>query len=395
MSTWEESIHFEVWTPNLSERVWVGDPESFSFTFRHNQQPSGSLTLPGDHRTRRRLNVEGCRYRFYYQDEFGSSGVIRSYSKQGVGHSTDFSYTLIDDWRLFTRMIGLPVPGAAGNNQGAAEYHRVSGPAETAVKDLLTANLTRTATVGLPVTVTATAGRGTNVTIQTRWQKIADKVFPVADLHGVGFTVRHLSGAGLTVDAYAPVTWPIRMSEDAGTIIASTYTRSLPEVTRVYVGAGGDGTSRVTRGPFINTDAETRIHDWIEDFVDARDINPADANLEALIAERAQDALAAGSFRAGISLDLAETPNYLYGGPKGVHVGDRIPYVLEPQDEETTNAQVPVLTDVLRSATLSLTPSSGLTVTPVIGDRTDDPDEVLNRSIATVARRQRTKAGEA
>lgn len=390
-----EALSFEVWQPDLSERVWLGDPEQFTFTARHNGQPTGSLTLPGDHRYRRRMNVEGCRYRCYYQDEFLSSGQIRTYQKQGVADTSTFTYTLVDDWRLFTRLVGLPVPGSAANSQGAAEYDVRTGPAESVVKSLLTANLARNSGVGIPVTVAATAGRGGTITVQIRWQKVADRVFPVADLAGVGFTVRHLSGSSLTVDAYEPTTWPIRLSEDAGTILASSYTRSLPDVTRVFVGAGGDGTSRVTRGPFVNTDAESRTHDWIEDFVDARDIDPADPNLTTLIAARAAEALGAGSFKAGLSVDLAETPHYRYGGSDGVHVGDLIPFVLEDYPEDVANDDVVVLTDVLRSATLSMTPANGVVVDPTVGDRSDDPDEVLNAAVAAIARRQRIKAGEA
>lgn len=389
----DEAFEFQVWSPDLAERVWVRDPESLTFTARHNGQPAGSVVLAGDHKRRRRMNVDGCRYRLLYQDEHLSSGQVRMVKKEGVGNESTFTYTLLDDWRLFTRLLGIPVPGSAATSQGAAEYHTVTDDAESAVKQVLTANLARLAGVGVPVTVATSLGRGATVTLTHRFHYLADRILPVVDLAGVGFTVRHV-GAGLVVDAYEPTTWPIRMSEDGGTILASSWSRALPELTRVYVGAGGEGTARVFRGPFINSTAEAALHDWIEGFVDARDISPTDTNLTALVAARAADALGQGSFKAGLSIDLAETPNYRYGGADGLHVGDRVPFVMEDYDEDTANDDVVVLTDVLRSVTLGLSPTNGITVKPTIGDRTDDPDDTLNGAVAAVARRQRVKAGE-
>lgn len=360
---------------------WVGDPELLTVTPRHNQQPTGELTLAAGHPKLPLLLADGARVVVHYRDEYTLGGPVRLVSSEGAGPGRRYAFQILDYWHILADVLGLPVPGATYAGQGASEYDTRTGPAETVVKGFLTANLPRlSAAFAAPVTVAPDLGRGDDVTVQMRMHPLADRLFPVVDQAGIGITVRQTL-TGLVVDCYEPQTWPLLLSEDGGTLTANDWSLAPPTVTRVWVGADGEGTTRVFRGPFVNAAAEALLGSPIERFVDARDLKSSDPDFEALVAARANEELAAGASQAGLSVQLLESDTFAYGGPNGVHVGDRVPIELQPGVE---------ITDVLRSATLSWG-REGARVTPVIGDRRDDPNEALVRSVARVQRAVRTQ----
>lgn len=91
------------------------------------------------------------------------------------------------------------------------------------------------------------------------------------------------------------------------------------------------------------------------------------------------DALLAGAPRAGLTLTLSETDVFRYDptGVNGVRVGDTIDFEL---------ASGVVIRERLREIEVSWTPDQGLTTTPVVGERQDDPSRTFAKAIATLAR---------
>ena len=73
---------------------------------------------------------------------------------------------------------------------------------------------------------------------------------------------------------------------------------------------------------------------------------------------------------AGLSLELTETKHFRYGGD-GLRVGDRVTAMIGGQP----------YTDVLREVQLSWDTKDGDTATPIIGERKDDTDTQLAKSI--------------
>lgn len=388
MSAVESPFEVVVYDKNLQRIGWLGDPLSIVATPRHNEQPSASITVPADHRLARALATPGTRVVVLYQDEQEVAGPVHLI-EAGRGQAGVATRTMHvrDDWSIFGRLLGWPNPAGDINAQGDDGTHDVrTGPAETVLKGFLSANLARIGAGAhhLPVTIAPDQGRGATVTVQARMQPLRDRLFPVVDQAGIGVTVRQTL-TGLVVDCYEPVDFPLVLSEDGGSLIGNEWSLRAPEVTRVIVGADGQGDSRVFRGPFVNTTAETTYRTVSETFVDARDLKSTDPNFTALVQARANEVLAEGAARSGLSVRLAETDVFRYGGPLGVRVGDRVPVELEPETD--TEAAV-VITDVLRSATLTWS-AAGVNVTPLVGDRVDDPEQTLARALAAVARRQR------
>lgn len=360
-------VEVELWDKTRTQRVWAGDPTLLTATPRHNQQPTGSLTLPADHDRAAFARQKGARVVVRYRGEHLLSGPIRSCRASGrVRAQRQLTFEIADDWRLLSRLLAWQVPGAAITAQSSAEYHVLTGPAETVAKTLLGAAITRT---GAPITVAPDLGRGATITVRARMSLPSDLLPALLDQAGIGLTVRQL-GSTLVLDAYEPQPWPGRLSEAAGTLASVEWSEAAPGATRVVLGADGDGTARVYRR-LVDATLETQYGDVVEVFVDARDLKSTDPGFEATATARMQEALAQGRPLVGLQIALAEAGRFRYGGASGVHVGDVLTVEIDPG--------VPV-TDVLRAATLTWD-RTGARVTPVVGERTGDVVDQLGRAI--------------
>lgn len=374
-----DDVEVLVYDKDFVRTGFIGDPLVLTATPRHNQQPTASITLAGNHPKIPLLYDKGSRCVIRYRDEHMVGGVTRLRGGEGIGAGKTVTFQIEDDWRLLKRIIARQVPASPITNQSAAEYRVLSGPAETVVKTLLAAEITR---LGLPVTVATDEARGGTIEVKARMDYPADVLFPLADQAGIGVTVRQ-SGAGLVLDCYEPTTWPINLSEAGGTILDGSWSLMPPEMTRVVGMFDGDGTARVYR-QLINAALEAEWGDVIEGVIDARDLKHTDPGFEAAATARMQAALDAAVAKAGLSLTLAETSVFRYGGTgtrRGVHVGDILTAEL---------AAGVTVTDVLREATLTWS-DEGAHVTPVVGERRDDPTTAIVRAVAALGRSLRTR----
>ena len=370
MST--SDVQVEVWDKSRTERVWVGDPIRLVATPRHNQQPTGSITLPIGSGHFARLEAHGARVVVRHRGEHLMSGPVRQMRVEGARPERAATFEIEDDWRLLTRLLAWPVPAQPITNQGGAEHHVLTGPAETVVKTLLGAAITRT---GQPITVAPSLGRGSTITVRARMVPPADVLLPLIDQAGIGVTVRQV-GSQMVLDVYEPTTWPGVLSERARTITELSWSREAPTATRVVLGADGDGTARTFRR-LIDSAREAEWGDVVEVFVDARDLKHTEPGFEAEATARMQEALAAGAPLTGLTVSLAEAGRFVYGGANGVRVGDRVPVELIPG--------APPVVDVLRAATLTWD-RTGVRVTPQIGERRDDPSDATARAIKAMHR---------
>lgn len=363
---------------------WVMNPLESTVTPRWAALGTAELVVPPDHPYSGRLAEKGCRAVIELNtswdvDDVDAAptwvhlvgGPVRGLTVEGVGAAQRLTARVEDDWRLLARVLGWQVPGSAIGAQSGAEYDVVTGPAETVVKTLVTANaVTR---LGLPVTVAPDLGRGAEITTSLRMHPLVDRLYSAVDQAGIGVTVTQ-SGDGLLVDVREPVVHSRVMTVASGAMRSATLDRAAPTATRAVGGGQGEGTDREFRS-LVDSARESQWGDVIEVFVDARDTaDPAE--LDARLAQ----ALADGAPRSGISLTLADTPSLRYG--RDLLVGDTVSVDIDGQ----------TYTDTLRSARLTWDPSAGLQVVPQIGERSDDPDEQLGRLIGRVLRDQRDLA---
>lgn len=345
---------------------FIGDPVSVSMTLRHNGQSAATVEIPADHQRIGHLMTPGVRLVIERDPGIYLSGPIMGRAGSGDPGGT-VTLDVEDDWRLLTRILGWPVPTQPITNQGSATaYDTRTGPAETVLKWFTSRNITR---LGLPVTVAPDLARGASMSAQLRMHRLADRLLPTIDQAGIGVSVRQ-SGSGLRLDCYAPTVRTREITPSSGIVRSWSWQQSGPTVTRTVIGGQGEGTAREFRRR-IATAVETEWADITEAFVDARDTNVA-VELDA----RGDAALLEGAPKTGLTMELAETGPFKYG--IAVSVGDRVTTRLVPG--------APAITDILREVSLTWTASDGLIITPVIGERADDPNQTFARAVASVAR---------
>lgn len=361
----ESPFVITLYDKSYARQGWLGDPEELDCSVVHNDVGDARITVSAKNRKLPLLMERGARAVIEYEDEYLIGGKIRVKSGKGPSVDGSMSFRVLDDFRLLKRIEGWPVPSAPLNAQ-VNEYHTLSGPAETVVKAAVQANAIDRA--GEPVTCAPDLGRGDNITAAFRFHPLYDRLFPAVDTAGIGVTVRQ-SGAGLVVDCYEPQLHPRELSEYGGTILGWDWETSEAEATHLIIGGQGEGVAR-TFQEFPNAALAAAIGERIEVFRDARDSGDGD-----VYAERAAETFAETAPKAGLSVTLAETSVFRYGGPGGVHVGDRVN--LRVGDGLT-------ITDTLRSVHLTWG-TNGIEVTPSVGDVEDNPDQQLAKALSSVA----------
>lgn len=379
----EAPFKIAVYDKSMQRRGWIGDPEEVRFSPKFNGVGMVEITVSSNHVRVPDLMKAGARVVVTYAGTETISGPVRGRSGAGPALQSKMTFTIEDDIRLLWRVLGWAAPTRPVTNQGDDEtaYWRATGRAETIVKNAVRANaVTR---LGLPVRIAPDLGRGQNIPggVSLRFHPIADRVLTPVEQAGLGVSVRQdgpdTKGTGLVMDVYEPRQFPRALSEAGGTIKDWKWNQSPPEATRVVAGGAGEGTAR----EFYTTANTARESDWgdmIEVFRDARD-----AETTATLVARAAETLSEGAPTSGLSLTLAETPIFRYGGAGGVRVGDTVTARLANGVE---------ITDVLREATITWTADDGLNVTPVVGDITDDPTQEIADAVSRLASATRSQA---
>lgn len=357
-----------VFDKDFSRLGWVNSPQSLKVNVRHNAVSTATFSIDADHPRAEDLLTSGVRVHIDYDGKRIVGGPVRSWAGKGPARSAVLTFTVEDDWRLLTRVLGWPVPTAPLTAQ-TSEYDTRTGPAETVAKAVIAANVAR---LGLPVTVAPSLGRGSSITAAFRFHPLADRLLPLITQAGIGLTVRQ-EGAGFVVDAYAPAAYPRTLSEASGVVQAWEWTHEAPRATRTVVGAGGEGVDRYL-SEYVSVATEVEWGDVVEVFTDARNVKTDDPDLARLVVESAAQTLVEGATRAGLKVTLSETETFRYG--RTVSVGDTVRMEVGPGI---------TVEDVLLDATLTWDVASGVNVSPVIGDRAD-VSTLYARAVSTLAR---------
>ena len=366
----ENPFTIEVYNGSYQRKGTVGNPASLTVNPRHNQRPTATIEVPSDHLRLADLAAPDARVIIRYDGAFLLSGKVRLRSGQGPASVGTVTFNVVDDFRLLERMLGWANPTHALDTQGTdAAFDTRTGPAESVLKGYVSANL---AAPGRnwwePVTVAASLGRGSTITGKIRFTPLGDTLLPLVDKAGIGVTVQQ-QGAGLVVDCYQPRVYGRTLSEASGVVQEWSWSEADPEGTRMIAGGPDAGTNRTFR-QVIDAGLETKYKDIIEVFTDA-----GDATGSTDLIAKATTALADLAPKAGLSLKLSETNTFRYDptGVNGIRVGDIVRVEVGPGV---------IVEDVLREVALEWTTDNGLVVTPMVGDKQDDPNTTLARQVA-------------
>lgn len=355
-------------TPEATEwlGVWNG-AGSLTFTVLADSPRIAALTAPGA-RVVATLNRPG-----FAAPKVLISGPVMERRGIGMTEIPERIFTVADDARIFDEIVCWPVPGAAITAQGTADYHVVSGPAETVLRTLVSANAPRQ---GVPVDVAASAGLGPTMTAKVRMHLLSDKIIPRISSLGLGVKVQQDPDEAVRrLLTWIPTTHTKVLTEESGIVLpGAEFAIQAPSATRVIVGAGGEGTARVFR-EIVDAPLEAAWGVSRSIFLDARDIAPTDPNLSALIAERAAEALAENAAMTSLKIELVETDNWQFGVT--FELGDIVPIRLVGES---------VMTDRINEVQLSWQAGSGLEITPRIGAWEESPSDRLQKLVAKALR---------
>jgi hypothetical protein len=341
---------------------------SLSGTARYNALSAATLQVHPGHKRAAALQAPGSRLIINFRGRTLMSGKTLLVDGEGPGKDSHLSFEIEDDFRIFTNFLGWPVPANAISNQNA-EYHTLTGAAETVAKTLVTANVVPRAVY--PVTVVASAGRGATITAMLRFDYLAEKLFPAVDFAGVGMTAFLLpDGSSIQVDAFTPTDRTATPLTVASRVIQGyKFGVQAPTATGGVLGGQGEGVLRDFR-TFEDAAREAAWGDTIEVFRDARDTSDA-----AVWTKREAETLGEGAPQYWAEVKLAEAGKFRIGGTGGYWLGDKV------------TADVGVIapiTDVLREITYSVT-TEGVKLGATVG-RKNDPEEATMKAIATLTR---------
>lgn len=279
------SLRFVVYDAQRVRRGWVmaGSPlhpvlQEAHVVLRHTAQSSAELVVDADHHLVPVLGEHGARVVVEHQRPGAWAQIMsgRVKTRKGSGFPPSRTYTIADDRRILWDLRAWPSPDRPITAQDRVTHWRMTGPAETVAKALIEQNAARYKT---PVVIAPDQGRGTTIEVETRFDRLSDVLVDRLDAAGLGISVILApDGAALHVDVYSKRIQPVPLSDRAGVIVDKdpTFSDSEPTVTRIIVGAGGEGTKRVL-SEHIDTARETEWGELvIEDWVDATDLKPGD-----------------------------------------------------------------------------------------------------------------------
>jgi hypothetical protein len=433
----ESPFEMIVYDKNLEFTGFVVDPVYCNFVPSWHNQGYGSFMLASDNPHSEAVQAKGARVGVRYKGQHLMSGPIRSYRGDLAGGGEQLIYQMLDDRRLLVNTLAFVAPRhgleatsltdfgqawrpegglspVAGTVVGQTPYFLwPNGSAvtdgltitssEQAIKYIIEENLVKR--LGRNVTMMPNLGRGgdpTAILPVIRQESIAEAIQPIMNFSGLSVKLwQEPYGTTIFVDVVEPGVWEQELTPKSGIINSGVYSLAAPTITRPIIGGPGETSSRVfggIEGIGNQTQAEEDYNDVIEVFREASTFDfvwpegledrfkvpkyypfraAADdlATFYAYMSQASATGLVDGAARASLELQLAETVSFHFGGSDGIQLGDTITVLASGQK----------FTNQVTEAQLVFTRDKGFTATPLVGQRSDDPDVVLARALANVA----------
>lgn len=216
-----------------------------------------------------------------------------------------------------------------------------------------------------------------------------------------------------TVKFFEPRVWPVTLTPDAGTVVDGSWAQTAPNATDVIVGGPGELSARAFTG---QSDVDLSLL-WGERIEVFREATNAPVEWPAAVAEALRvvkyyllrpevptpqkeafaralataglDALADGQVTSGVTAQIAESEGFRFTGaidpgsgvPRGFAVGDVV--TIAPSAAAAYSGLT--FTDRITEVTVSVSRDRGVTVTPQVGQRNDDPDVRLALAVRALA----------
>lgn len=439
----ESPFDITVYDKAFAFKGFVVDPTYVNMVPSWWNQGYMSFMLAADNPHSAALQAKGARVVVHYKGKHVMSGPVRSRRGDLVGaKGATITYQVLDDRRVLVNTLAWVRPdqplaasslsdlGQAWLREGetatipgkvvhqysyfrwpdgsaAAGGHAPMASAEEAIKYLCRINFEA---IGLPITILPNQGRGGNPSSYlpiVRMEPLSEAIQPIMNRSGLSTRIwQEKNGTGLLMDVVEPGEWTQELTPESGVISEGVYAVNAPDVTRVVVGGPGQTAGRIFGGQTdrsSRTSLENTWGDVVEVFRESGSFDfawpeglddefkvpkyykyqvAADefAKLAKLLTNTRDLALEEFPELSSLAMTLSETETFHYGGPDGVQLGDRIKVRASGQlfENQITEAQIVFTRD------------RGLVINPLVGQIEDDPDVVLAKALANVAKALRT-----
>lgn len=285
------------------------------------------------------------------------SGPITSQTLKKDKGLSERTYVGTSDLALLSDRVTYPNPKAKPGSQDTA-YYKQTGPAETLIKQLITANAGAEA---LPerripaLTVASDRARGPRSSINTRLKDVLQEAAALAKASGLVLDCAQAPDSASTVFEVSEVadkSRRIRLTARSDELIEYTVALTAPTATAVIVGGPGEGADRQLQ-------EHTQENPWgarrIEVFKDRRDTQEASE-----LTKAAQEQLADSAEKTKLTFTVHDSPYRKFGRDYGL--GDVITVELD------TGA---IFTEQITSATVTWE-NNAREVTLTVGNTDDD-----------------------
>ncbi|WP_166790325.1 hypothetical protein [Cryobacterium sp. Hh11] len=418
----------------------LGDPLRLDLTPLFNKVGTGEIEVSASDPMLDFMLAHGSRCRITYKGGHEMSGPLLHPTGKVTAFGTVI-FQIEDDYRYMPNTLGWVMPNESSRSSGklapldlsdhaqawtdaAMEpglaygygYYvfpdgsggsSILSSAESAIKNLITVNMV--SRMGRPVTVSPDLARGGDARAagmlpSVRMTPLDEAVAALLKWSGLGLRFQHDGlTPTITAEVWQPATWPLDLTVDSGVVLDGDWSQQYPTATRIVGGGPGEDVARAFWDVRDTTGLEAEYGDIIEVFRDATGATLnwpgtlADAyriakyyllRTEVATADKNQftgymnatgaKGLAEGAPTSGLSLTLSETPNFQYS-PTGFRRGDHISIMANG---------IP-FTDQIMAVNLKWDKTNGAKVTPQVGNRTDNPDELFARAISQLAAAQR------
>lgn len=428
--------------------IWqgkIGNPISIRGSVVFNGLSTFTVEVSANDRIVPALVEPGARVTMIYKDALLFSGMVTGVTGSLLSSGSVF-IDLQSDWRILQNTVALIRPGnqieattisiknqdhatdqaqawlpggastqgTSGTTIGQVGYYQWDAGvvySETALKTVISENVVDR--LARPVTVATDLERGGDIKTagklpSFRMDRLDDVCLEILSFDGLGLTVQQgYREDTITVDVFEPEVWDMPLTVNSGVITEGSWSMQSPTLTRTILGGPGDLADR----HFINyttgaSTVEGTYGDVVEVFKDATsssellypegvaydetrvpkyyelrgDISAGQkATYRASLNAAGLKAFTEGQAKFGITAELAETATFTFGGTNGVQLGDLV----------TIEGLGGVLyTDVITECRFEFGDQK-FVVTPLVGQRVDDPNKQIANAITTLANSQR------
>jgi hypothetical protein len=265
----KQPFELQLWDKDFSYVATVGGIISLTFTCRFNNVSQGEVAVMASNHNAAAMTEAGMRYKLFYKGDLVSTGRITYRKVEGLRRTALFTATLTDDFQILNEVVAWPYPTGTYLQQNLSEHDKYSGTGEGAVRHYFKRNAQDR--LGMPVSAGSGNSLGATTKLAARAVTLFDLYEPVFAKRDIGVRLVHRSGSSISLEVYAPGTYPLALTEESNAVLEFSYFSADPSGTRAFIGGAEEAKARIFE-TYSKPSLEAEYGGIRELFIDARDL---------------------------------------------------------------------------------------------------------------------------